>query len=49
MRDRRASRLPVDTGQAHLKAMPPISTLSRIVLVLLVVSALVRIVLFALE
>ncbi len=29
--------------------MPPISTLSRIVLVLLVVSALVRIVIFALE
>lgn len=49
MHGARASGLPARAGQAHLGAMPPISTLSRIVLVLLVVSALVRIALFTLE
>jgi len=47
MRDGRASRLPARAQHAHLSAMPPIATLSRIVLVLLVVSALIRIAVYA--
>ena len=44
-----ASGLPMAGNPPHLYAMPPISTLSRIILVLLVVSALMQIILFALE
>ncbi|WP_160936052.1 hypothetical protein [Teichococcus coralli] len=48
MRGGRASGLPVRAQGAHLPAMPPVSTLSRIVLALLVVSALIRIAVHAL-
>ncbi|WP_245906156.1 hypothetical protein [Teichococcus aestuarii] len=41
--------LPCRAARNHVEGMPPISTLSRIVLVLLVVSALVRIAMFAME
>jgi len=48
MRAPRASALPNRENPSHLTIMPPISTLSRIVLVLLVISAVVQIILFAL-